>query len=89
MIICDRCSKTLTPGEGNFYVIKIEAVADPSPPIITEEDLRRDIRDEIDRLFAQLRDLTEQEDLDQVHRRVVLYLCGPCYRRWIENPVGD
>jgi hypothetical protein len=29
-----------------------------------------------------------QEAMDQVYRRVTVYLCGPCYRRWIENPVA-
>jgi hypothetical protein len=26
--------------------------------------------------------------MDQVYRRLVLYLCAPCYRVWIENPTG-
>jgi len=26
--------------------------------------------------------------MDQVYRRLVLYLCGPCYREWIEKPTG-
>ena len=30
-LFCDRCSSELVPGKGNFYVVKIEAVADPSP----------------------------------------------------------
>jgi hypothetical protein len=32
--------------------------------------------------------VSEQEALDQVYRRLVLYLCGPCYRVWIEDPTG-
>ena len=83
-----RCETELKPGEGDFYVVKIEAVADPTPPIFSEEDLQKDIQQEIERLFAEMQHLSEQELLDQVYRRLFLHLCGPCYRRWIEDPTG-
>jgi hypothetical protein len=54
----------------------------------SDDDLNRDTRAEIARLIEQMRDLSERELMDQVYRRLVLYLCGPCYRQWIENPVG-
>ncbi len=38
---CDRCSKEVHPGRGDYYLVRIDAVADPQPPIITEEDLTR------------------------------------------------
>jgi hypothetical protein len=85
---CHRCGAELKPGQGNFYVVRIEALADPTPPTFSEEDLRRNIRAEIDWLIEQMRDLSEREAMDQVFRRLILYLCGPCYRQWIENPVG-
>jgi hypothetical protein len=87
-LFCDRCSAVLTPGHGSYYVIKVEAVADPTPPAFTEADRARDVGREIDRLIERMRDMTEQELMDQVYRRVVLYLCTPCYRTWIENPTG-
>ena len=83
---CDRCSTELVPGTGNFYVIKIEAVADPSPPIFDEEDLEIDTMKEIDRLIEETRELSEQELLDQVYRRVTIFLCLRCFNEWIENP---
>jgi hypothetical protein len=86
-IFCVRCGAELKPGTGNFYLVRIEAFADPSPPEIAEEDLRRDHRAEIKRLIDKMRDLSEQELTDQVHRRVILHLCGPCYWKWIEDPV--
>ena len=85
---CDRCSVELKPGAGNFYVVRIEAFADPTPPSFSEEDLQHDTRAEIDRLIDQMRDCSERELMDQVHRRLTLYLCGPCYRQWIESPTG-
>ena len=86
-IFCTRCGAELMPGSGNFYVVRIEAFADPSPPAITEEDLKRDHRAEIRRLIDQMHDHSERELIDQVHRRLILHLWGPCYRQWIENPV--
>ena len=76
------------PGKGNFYVVRIEALADPSPPNFSEDDLTQDPKAEIERLIDQMRESSERELLDQVYRRLILYLCGPCYRQWIEDPVG-
>jgi hypothetical protein len=86
-LTCARCNATLTAGKGDFYVVRIEAVADPTPPDFSEDDLKRDPRAEIQRLIEQMRELSEQELMDQVYQKLVLYLCGPCYRRWIEAPV--
>jgi hypothetical protein len=87
-LLCVRCGAELAPGKGNFYVVRIEALADPTPPSFSEEDMKVDPRAEIERLIEQMRELSEQELLDQVFRRLVLYLCGPCYRQWIEDPAG-
>lgn len=87
-LFCDRCSTELVPGKGHFYVVHIEAIADPSPPIIDQEDLSADPQEEIVRLVEEMKDLSQQELMDQVYRRVTLYLCLACYTRWIENPTG-
>jgi hypothetical protein len=70
-------------------LVRIDAVADPSGPLITEDELAVDARREIEQLIARLRTMTEQELKDQVYRRVVIHLCVPCYQRWIENPAGS
>lgn len=87
-LFCDRCQAELKPGQGDFYLVRIEAIADPTPPMFSQEDLRRDARAEIQSLLGQLEDLSEREAMDQVYRRLLLYLCGPCYREWIEKPTG-
>jgi hypothetical protein len=87
-LFCDRCAAELRPGTGNFYQVNIEAVADPSPPDLDAEEQPEDLRKEIELLLAEMADLSPQEAMDQVHRRLTLCLCVPCYRRWIENPVG-
>jgi hypothetical protein len=87
-LICSRCGIELRAGAGDFYLVRIQAMADPAPPSYSEEDLQRDPKEEIQRLLGQMRDLSAREAMDQVYRQLVLYLCGPCYRLWIENPVG-
>ncbi|HUS92454.1 MAG TPA: hypothetical protein VM695_11425 [Phycisphaerae bacterium] len=89
-LLCHRCGALLTPGAGDFYVVRIEAFADPTPPDLSIEDLAAaDPAEEIERLLELMRDMTEQELLDQVYRRLTIHLCGPCYRRWIEDPAGS
>jgi hypothetical protein len=89
-LFCHRCGAILTPGEGDFYVVRIEAMADPTGPNISAEELARmDPAKEIDRLIDQMRDIPEQELMDMVYRRLTIHLCGPCYRKWIEDPAGS
>ena len=87
-LFCDRCSTELVPGKGNFYVVKIEAVADPSPPLFDEDDLKQDPLKEIQQLLEDTKEQSQQELLDQVYRRVTIYLCRRCYEQWIEDPAG-
>jgi hypothetical protein len=87
-LFCDRCSTELFPGKGNFYVVQIEAIADPSPPELDEEDLAADPQKEIERLVNEMGDLSQRELMDQVYRQLTIYLCLPCYTKWIENPTG-
>jgi len=37
-----RCSKEHQSGRGDYYLVRINAVAHPQPRIITEEDLDQD-----------------------------------------------
>ncbi len=80
----------LTVGEGSFYVVRIEAFADPSPPNIDidHDESMAELAQQWEQLLDELREMSEQEMMDQVYRRVTLQLCGSCYRRWIENPTG-
>ena len=85
---CAHCMAPLQPGAGNFYRITIEAAADPTPPDLSSDDSPAAIRRKIEHLLAQMANLSEQEALDQVYRRLEFHLCGPCYHVWIENPTG-
>ena len=85
-LLCHRCGDTLTPGAGSFYVVRIEAFADPTPPTFTEGDMFCDTDEAIADLLEEMKDMTEQELMDQVHRRMTIHLCRACYRDWIEDP---
>jgi hypothetical protein len=87
-LLCSRCLKLLEAGRGDFYMVTIDAVADPSPPIIEPGDLQRDLSRDWRETVAALRDTSPQEAMDQVYRRVVIHLCQACFRDWIENPAG-
>lgn len=87
-LLCHRCGQTLRMGRGEFYVVRIEAVADPSPPEFDPEDLEQDFASEIERLLKSMEGLSEQEALDQVYRKLTLHLCTGCYAVWIEKPTG-
>lgn len=69
-LFCLRCGKHLTPGNGDFYLVRIEAVADPWPPSISAEDLADTERlaSEMQRLIELSANLSEQELMDQVYR---------------------
>jgi hypothetical protein len=86
--VCARCGTELRPGSGNYYQVTIEAIADPTPPSFSPEDLAGDLRQKIERLLAQLQDVSEQEAMEQVYLRRRLFLCAPCCRHWIEHPVA-
>ena len=87
-IACHRCGTQLTPGEGSFYVVRIEAFADPTPPRVDEQQTQGELSAEIDELIRRMDDLSEQELMDQVYRRMVMLLCTRCYGTWIDNPTG-
>lgn len=90
-LFCHRCGRELKPGSGDWYIVRIEAFADPSPPVLNEE-LAGDetsISRRIDELLEQMSEMTERELMDQIYRRLTMHLCSTCYKDWIENPAGD
>ncbi|NNF42239.1 MAG: hypothetical protein HKO59_13350 [Phycisphaerales bacterium] len=86
--LCHRCGALLPSGSGAFYVVRIEAFADPSPPRESIEASPATRDREIDRLIAQMREMSTQELMDDVYRKITVHLCRACYLSWIENPVG-
>lgn len=58
---CKRCSEEVHPGRGDYYLVRIDAVADPQPPIVTQEDLDQDVGAEIERLIRRMKSMSEQQ----------------------------
>jgi len=87
-LFCARCRAALLPGSGDFWEVRIEAVADPFPPDFTQEDLQRDVRAEWQGIIRRLRELSPREAMEQVHRHTVLHLCQRCFERWYEDPAA-
>jgi hypothetical protein len=85
---CKLCSREVHPGRGDYYLIRIDAIADPQPPIITQEDLDQDVGAEIERLIRRMEGMSEQQLERQVYRKKAIYLCISCFNRWIENPAS-
>jgi hypothetical protein len=86
-MFCARCLAELQPGQGSFYVVRIEAVCDPTPPQLEDLDpaeLRRQWQAALDAANR----LSAQEALDSVRRVLTIHLCQNCYGEWIEDPVG-
>jgi hypothetical protein len=85
---CARCAARLSPGSGEFWEVRIDAVADPWPPEFTEEDLRRDVRQRWAETIQQLRELTPQEAMAQIHRQQTIHLCNRCFASWYREPAS-
>ncbi len=88
--LCDRCLQTIREGRGEFFEVRIEAVADPSPPDLDAyvEQNAKQISEEYADLVDALRNTSPQEAQDQVFRRVTISLCNHCFVSWIEDPTS-
>ncbi len=86
-LICARCLAELIPGHGNFFVVKIEGVADPFSPRLPDLSLD-EVRREMERTLRQLTTTSAGEAQQQVRRHVTVHLCQTCFAVWIENPAG-
>lgn len=87
-LLCHRCGAILTPGRGDFYVINVEAYADPSPPLLSEQEMPQHPGVKLAELAMQMEGYSEAELMDFVYRKFTFYLCHRCYRQWIEHPAG-
>lgn len=84
---CDGCGKRLLVQEDVRYEVRIEVRAAYDPLEVTAEDIARDHEAEIRRLLEQMKDMGEDEAMDQVYRRFRFDLCPPCQREYLRNPL--
>ncbi len=88
-LFCHRCGRILRPGKGNWYEVRIEAVCDPASPHFDDSYSGESLADAVEYAIEGMEDYSDLELAEQVYRRMVVTLCRRCYRKWIENPVGD
>ncbi|HBF34630.1 TPA: hypothetical protein DDW35_08695 [Candidatus Sumerlaeota bacterium] len=75
--LCEFCGKSMGQPDVS-YRMKIELYADPAPPEFTQEDLERDVKAEMEALFAQMESADAGEAEDEVYESYLFTLCGHC-----------
>jgi endonuclease-3 related protein len=73
---CDSCSKQL-PHPQDRYVLEVKLYAAPEVEI-TEEDIKKDTREEIRRLIEEIKDRDQKELEEEVFVSYKLNLCKQC-----------
>jgi len=87
-VMCDRCGKELAQGETR-HVLKIEAFATADvTAALTEDDLDRDHLEEVAGLLAEAEIADEGPGLDPPSASFRYDMCGPCRRRFLQNPLA-
>ena len=87
-LVCDRCGKNLLIDEKVRYTVRIEVFAAYDPMELTDDDLEQDHDAEIKRLLEKINGLDEKDLMDSVYRRIVLDLCPPCQKAYLQDPLG-
>jgi len=86
-VICNICGTTVAPLA--HFVVRIEVVADPSMPAISNKDLEAmNAEQSFDDLLKQMQGMTSDELQDGVHRRFEYKLCPACHKQFLTNPLG-
>jgi hypothetical protein len=84
-LTCDLCGGALSEVR---FEMKIEIKAAYDALNLTEEDLARDIREEIANVLRQLEGLSAKDAQDQVYRAFEFDLCPACQRTVVRDPLA-
>ena len=74
---CDICGRSIAKRQVSF-VLRIELLADPTPADITDEDLEKDCKKEMEKLLAAMEDIDPEEAQDEVYERYAYCICMGC-----------
>ena len=84
---CDVCRRAVVKHAS--FVVRMDVYADPSVPALSTEELEKtDFDETLDKLLAEMKDMTADDLQDGVHRRFEYRLCPMCHRRFLANPLG-
>jgi len=87
LYVCDLCGRKLQPH--NYYIVRIDVFADPAMPSVSSAELEAvDFDAVIDGLQEKMKDMTDDELQDQVHRRFEMRICPKCQPEFLANPLG-
>lgn len=84
--ICDRCYRPLPKGTPR-YVVNIQVTAAVEPLEITEEDLQKDTRAEVQEALAAAAEQSEAEAMRDVHVELHYDLCRKCQQEYLLQPM--
>jgi len=86
-VICDRCGRAV-PRHAH-YRVRIDVVADPSPPDLTHEDLEEaDLAWTLAQLQDDLKHATAADLEDAIAKQFEFRICRPCQLRFIRDPLA-
>jgi len=80
---CARCGRSLRPGQTR-YTVTIRVVADFDG--VLEE---RAGGDEVEAIFREVEEKTEEELMREVVQELSFTLCKPCRDEWVFAPLGE
>lgn len=83
--ICHRCGSLVHRGRGEFFIVRIHAIADPELRL-DDDRSPEELRAEIERLIAEASRMSETELREQVAATREIILCNACYNAWIDDP---
>jgi hypothetical protein len=86
-ISCDMCGAALLVDSDVRYEVKIEVKAAYDPLELTREDLKRDLKAEIERLLQQMQGMTREEAENSVYKVLRFDLCPPCQKKYLQRPL--
>ncbi len=86
-LTCDRCGNGLLLDAPVRYEVKIEVTSAYDPLELTAEDLAQ-AEEELKALIEKLRNYSEKQAQDEVHRRLAFDLCATCQKGFLANPLA-
>jgi len=79
---CSKCERPFREGQTR-YLVTISVVADFDGTLGKSSS-----PGELDRLWSEIDEKSEDELMDEVARKVSYVLCKPCRDEWMASPLG-
>ena len=87
-LVCDLCDDTLLVDSDVRYVLDIRGYAAYDPLEITNADLEKDLKAEIDRLLSRMEGEDPRSLEEDVFKEFRLDLCPRCWKLYRKDPLA-